>query len=156
MKKFKYFIIYIILQFLYRGLKVLYKDDSRIMYELDGWKSDKIIRLRIIDGPSITFQYTYLKGIKKLNSHDIDIDIIFKNIHTAFLVFIGLKSVKQAYLDHDFILKGDIFESMRFVRCVDLVEIYLFPRFMTKHIFNHYEKRYEPMILVYLKAILGG
>ncbi len=156
MKKIKHFIIYIVLQFLYRGLKVLYKNDSRIMYELDGWKSDKTLRLKIINGPSITFQYTYLKGIEKLNCHDIDIDIIFKNMHTAFFVFIGLKSVKQAYLEHDFILKGDIFESMRFVRCVDLVEIYLFPRFMTKRILNHHEKRYKPMLLVYLKAMLGG
>lgn len=149
----KKMIIWIVLQFLYRGMKVLYHDDERIKYELDGWNQDKIIQLRIMNGPMINIKYTYLHGLS-LTKDKPDIEIIFKSIDTAFYVFIGIMSVKQAYLEHRFILKGDIYESMRFVRCVDLVETYLFPSFITRRILNHQEKKCHSSILIYLKSIL--
>ena len=71
------------------------------------------------------------------------------------LVFTGMMSVKSAYLEHRFSLRGDVFESMRFVRCVDLVETYLFPRFMAKRILNHQEKKYKPTLLIYIKALFA-
>jgi len=148
----KKIIIWIILQFLYRGMKVLYHDDKRIRHELDGWNQDKIIKLKVLNGPSISIKYTYLHGLSQTKQKP-DIEIIFKSVDTAFFVFMGMMSVKQAYLEHRFILKGDIFESMRFVRCVDLVETYLFPSLMTKRILNHHEKKYHFSLLIYLKAI---
>ncbi len=148
----KKIVIWIVMQFLYRGMKVLYKNDTRIKNELDGWNSNKIICLKVLHGPSINIEYTYGKGLKKTNK-EADILIVFKSINSAFLVFIGMQSVKQAYLEHRFYLKGDIYESMRFVRCVDLVETYLFPRFMTKRILNHSEKKYKPTLLIYMKSI---
>lgn len=148
----KKFIIWIVLQFLYKGMKVLYYNDELIKQELDSWNKDKIIKLKIMEGPAISIKYTYLHGLS-LTKEKPDIEIIFKSVDTAFYVFIGLMSVKQAYLEHRFILKGDIYESMRFVRCVDLVETYLFPSFMTKRILNHQEKKYYSSILIYLKAI---
>ncbi len=153
MKNIQKIIIYIVLQFLYRGMKVLYKDDSRVSNELNGWSQNKTIRLSVIDGPSLTIQYHYLKGLSKVHRNDVDIDITFKSLSMAFRVFTGMMSVKQAYLQHYFSLKGDIYESMRFVRCVDLVETYLFPYFMTKRILNHCEKRYQPMLIVYIKTL---
>ncbi|MCD7950963.1 MAG: hypothetical protein LUG12_12010 [Erysipelotrichaceae bacterium] len=151
----KKLIIHIVLQFLYRGMKVLYKDDKRVHEELDGWKEDKTIVLKVRNGPHLTMKYTYQKGLSKIKQDDGDIVITFKSVNGAFKVFAGMMSVKQAYLEHAFVLKGDIYESMRFVRCVDLVETYLFPRFMTRRILNHEEKRYQPMLLVYLKALIA-
>ena len=148
-------IIWLVMQFLYRGMKVLYHDDPRMKEELDSWGKDKIILLRVMHGPSITMAYTYQKGLDKVHTSQADIVITFKSIKTAFLVFTGMMSVKQAYLEHRFSLRGDVFESMRFVRCVDLVEIYLFPRFMTKRILNHYEKKYKPTLWIYIKAIFA-
>ena len=136
----KKIIIWVVLQFLYRGMKVLYKLDYRMKEELDGWRENKTLRIQIMNGPSITMTYTYLQGLQKTHQTP-DITIVFKSVHTAFLVFTGMMSVKQAYLEHRFSLKGDVYESMRFVRCVDLVETYLFPRFMTKRILDHYEKK---------------
>lgn len=149
----KNIIVWIVMQFLYRGLKVIYREDERIQRELDGWNQDKAIQLKVYNGPSITIQYTYLHSLSK-TKEPADIIIEFKSIETAFFVFIGMMSVKQAYLEHRFTLKGDIFDSMRFVRCIDLVETYLFPRFMTKRILNHQEKKYKSTIMIYLKALL--
>ncbi len=149
----KKLLIYIVMQFLYRGMKVLYHEDYRIKDELDGWNQDRVIQLKVMNGPSITFQYTYLKGLRKCRKKP-DLKITFKSINSAFLVFTGMMSVKQAFLEHRFSLKGDIYESMRFVRCVDLVETYLFPRFMTKRILNHREKKLKPTLVIYMKALL--
>ncbi len=145
-------IIWIVMQFLYRGMKVLYKNDIRIKNEFDGWNSNKVIGLKVLHGPSINIEYALKKGLNKTKK-DPDILIVFKSIDSAFRVFTGMQSVKQAYLEHRFYLKGDIYESMRFVRCVDLVETYLFPRFMTKRILNHNEKKYKPTLLIYMKSI---
>ncbi len=135
----KKIIIWVVLQFLYRGMKVLYKLDYRMKEELDGWRENKTLCIQIMNGPSITMTYTYRQGLQKTHQTP-DITIVFKSVHTAFLVFTGMMSVKQAYLEHRFSLKGDVYESMRFVRCVDLVETYLFPRFMTKRILDNYER----------------
>ena len=134
----KKLIIWVVMQFLYRGMKVLYHDDPRMKEELDGWKQDKFLTLQVMHGPSITIKYTYQKGLQKV-----------KNVKP------GMMSVKTAYLEHRFSLRGDVFESMRFVRCVDLVETYLFPRFMTKRILNHQEKKYKPTLLIYIKALFA-
>lgn len=150
----KKFIIWLVMQFLYRGMKVLYHDDWRMKEEFDGWKQNKVIQLKVMRGPSITIAYTFQNGIKKIKAGHPDIVITFKSVESAFLIFTGFMSVKQAYLEHRFSLKGDIYESMRFVRCVDLVETYLFPRFMTKRILNHQDKKYQPTLLVYFKTLI--
>ena len=64
----KKLIIWVVMQFLYRGMKVLYKDDSRIKEELDGWKQDKVLTLQVMHGPSITIKYTYQKGLQKVKN----------------------------------------------------------------------------------------
>ena len=151
----KKLIIWVVMQFLYRGMKVLYHDDPRMKEELDGWKQDKVLTLPVMHGSSITIKYTYQKGLQKVKNVKPDICITFKSIQTALLVFTGMMSVKSAYLEHRFSLRGDVFESMRFVRCVDLVETYLFPRFMTKRILNHQEKKYKPTLLIYIKALFA-
>lgn len=146
-------IVWIVLQFLYRGIRVLYHDDIRVKKELDGWNKNQVITLKIHHGPSITMQYTYLHGIRKVPQQKADITITFKSIHTAIYVFLGMMSVKQAYLEHRFILQGDIYESMRFVRCVDLVETYLFPRMMTRRILECSYPKYHSSLLIYLKTL---
>ena len=93
MKNIQKIIIYIVLQFLYRGMKVLYKDDQRISKELNGWNQDKTIRLSIINGPSLTIQYQYLKGLSKVKNKNADIEITFNSISTEFIVFRVMISV---------------------------------------------------------------
>ncbi|MCD7892150.1 MAG: hypothetical protein LUG60_00480 [Erysipelotrichaceae bacterium] len=53
----------IVLQFLYRSLKVLYRDDNRVDEELDGLKEDKTIVLKVRNGPHLTMKYIYHKGL---------------------------------------------------------------------------------------------
>ena len=148
----KKIIIWVVLQFLYRGMKVLYKLDYRMKEELDGWRENKTLCIQIMNGPSITMTYTYRQGLQKTHQTP-DITIVFKSVHTAFLVFTSMMSVKQAYLEHRFSLKGDIYESMRFVRCIS--RNLFIPCFMTKRILDHYEKKLKPTLYIYLRTLLN-
>ena len=44
----KKMLIWIIMQFLYRGMKVLYHEDKRMKEEFDGWNKDKVIQLIMV------------------------------------------------------------------------------------------------------------
>ena len=56
---------------------------------------------------------------------------------------------------HAFILKGNINEAMGIVRVVDLVEGYLFPRFMSRRILKEVPRKRVPALVVYLRLIPG-
>ena len=64
----------------------------------------------------------------------MDLEITFKSIDVAFLMFTGRLGVSKAYAEHRFTLKGEIGKAMSLVRCIDIVEAYLFPKFITKNI----------------------
>lgn len=42
--------------------------------------------------------------------------------------------ITEAYAQHRFMVKGDIAEIMSIVRCIELAEVYLFPKIITKRI----------------------
>ena len=84
-----------------------------------------------------------------------DIEITFKSIDHAFFMMIGKEGVANAYARHRFTLKGDITKAISFVRCVDIIEAYLFPKLITKHILKQIPKRKQAIIFVYLRLLIG-
>jgi hypothetical protein len=73
----------------------------------------------------------------------------------AFRVFTGRMGIAGAYAAHAFSLRGNINETMGVVRIVDLVESYLFPKFLTRHILKEIPEKQYPTALVYLRLIPG-
>jgi len=63
-----------------------------------------------------------------------DILFIFKTLNSAFEVFTAQKSTIRSYAENRILIKGDIGEVMWFMRIVDRVEFYLFPRFIAKKV----------------------
>lgn len=87
--------------------------------------------------------------IKLKETKKVDISIAFKSIDVAFLVLTGRLGVARAYAEHRFTLKGDIATAMGMVRCIELVESYLFPKFITKNILKEVPKREKSMLSIY-------
>lgn len=85
----------------------------------------------------------------------VDLAIYFKNIEAAFLVVTGRISIAQAYAEHRFTLKGDIFITMPLVRALNITEAYLFPGFMTKKLMEKMPVRSNNKFNIYMAAILG-
>jgi hypothetical protein len=63
-----------------------------------------------------------------------DLTITFKNTECAFLVFSGLLGPESAFIQHRMSVKGPLDAAMSFIRCVNIVEGYLFPRIVTRRI----------------------
>lgn len=146
----------VILFFLYRGMKVLYKYDTRIHQEISGWPIGRTLVLAACKkGPKLCIRRVSWGIVRVSDIEDPDIMISFKSIDGAFLVFSGQIGTSQAYSQHRFMVKGDIAAVMSAVRCIDLTEAYLFPKIMTKRILRKVPKKQISSILVYCHAILG-
>ena len=68
----------------------------------------------------------------------------------------GRLGVAKAYAEHRFTLKGDISQAMSFVRCVDMIERYLFPYIITKRILKDKYKKQTSSILMYIHVLING
>ena len=142
----------IVLFFLYRGFKVLYHYDNNLKQELDALDDKLSIRLQLQKN-----DYSLIllkdknkikrikdknnKNNKKENSNKEDIIITFKSIDSAFIVLTGRAGIAHAYARHSFTLKGDISKAMALVRCINIVEAYLFPKILTKNILKEIPHR---------------
>ena len=83
-----------------------------------------------------------------------DITMRFKTVTGAFRVLSGQIGISEAYARHLFSLEGDIYQTMSFVRCVEYLEAYLFPEFMSRRILREVPPRQLGMLQVYALAML--
>ena len=154
--KFKSLVAKIVMLVLYRAIKVLAREDSRIMNEFLSWKDGLTVVLEANpEGTAIYMQKcsNKLKRIKACSSADIR--ITFRSVDAAFLVLTGQMGVARAYAEHRFMLNGDICQTMSLVRCIDIAESYLFPRLLTKRILRKVEKKEFSTLRVYRKIFVG-
>lgn len=146
----------IVLQVLYRGFRVLYEKDSRIRQEVDGW--DEELTLKLVCGPGgavLNMRKDEKEGIKKLpRVQHADIVMRFKSVKGAFKVLSGQMGVADAYAAHQFYLEGDIYKTMSFVRCVEYIESYLFPKIMSSRILKEVPEKQLSSLQVYALALL--
>ena len=74
---------------------------------------------------------------------DADLTIFFKNLESAFLVFSAQMSSPQGSAEHRVSLKGDASQAMSLIRCMDIAQSYLFPKFIAQNVL----KKVPPMTL---------
>ena len=148
----------IVLFFLYRGFKVVYKIDDKVKNEIDNWHDGYGIKIITCEnGPSLYIKKKNGKLVRiKDEEENAEIEIIFKNFNSAFLLLTGRMGISKAYAEHRFLLKGNIMDAMSFVRCTDIVESYLFPKIITKRILKEVTKRKVNIFIVYIRVIIGG
>lgn len=146
----------IVLFVLYRAIKVLAADDSRIRQEFLSWPDGLTVILETCaNGPAICLRKEGDRLVRIREAESVDIRITFRSLDAAFLVLTGQIGVARAYAEHRFMLSGDICQTMSLVRCIDIAEIYLFPRLLTKRILRKVETREVSAIHVYRKIFVG-
>lgn len=155
-KRFKRSVCSFIFWFLGKGFAACAKYDSRVKYEIDSMPEGFTIMLKIEPyGPymCISKKDGRLKYMGKKEDNSAAIIISFKNIEAALLVLMGRIGIDRAYAEHRFTLKGDIAYGMTVVRCMYLVENYLFPRFMTKKILKRIPEKEVCSLRIYMASI---
>lgn len=110
------------------------------------------------DGPALCLTRSGhgVRMVKPSGISNADMTVTFRSMDAAFLVLSGQIGVAQAYAQHRFALRGSIYDCMTLVHCVDIIESYLFPKFITRKILKRISRKECPAIYVYCRAILGG
>ena len=151
----KKFVSKIVLFFLYKGFKVTYKYDENVKKEINLLENGFTA---IIDTGMKNVKLIIKKEENKLvrlkSTENADIEIVFKSIDVAFRMFTGRLGVSRAYAEHRFTLKGEIPQAMVLVRCIDIVEAYLFPKIITKGILKYQPKKNIGILRTYISALL--
>lgn len=146
----------VVLAVLYRAFRVLYRDDSRIKEEIDSWPDG--LTLKLVCGPGgavLAIRRDADHGVTRLKrAQHTAITMRFKSVEGAFRLLSGQIGVAEGYAKHLFSLEGDIFQSMSFVRCVDYLEAYLFPKFITKRILKEIPEKQVSSLQVYTQVLL--
>lgn len=157
--KLKSVLVSTILWFLGKGFESSFMFDSQIKREVETWEDGMTLLLSVgSKGPSTCLrkQDGRIKPIaKEQQKESPDMAIYFKNTEAALLVLTGRIGIAQAFAEHRFLLKGDIAAAMSVVRCMNIVENYLFPSFMTRKILKRIPQKEVSSLVVYRKIILG-
>ncbi len=145
--------------FLGRGLVAAARHDARVRGEIGRWPEGTVVVLAIApDGPKLTVSKSggslqYLGGRSTLEP---TLFVEFKSVDVALPVLIGLKGVLQAFAEHRSILVGDIGLGMSLVRCLHIVEGYLFPDVVGKRILPSPPTREASRLAVYASTLTSS
>jgi hypothetical protein len=120
-----------------RGLVACARLDSRVAADAAEWPDGTVVTLEIAPrGPRTTVRkrdgrLEALGGRKDVESTLL---VTFKNVDGALPVLLGMKGVLQSFAEHRATLAGDVSLGISLVRCLHVVEGYLFPDIMTRRI----------------------
>ncbi len=119
-----------------RGLVAAARHDERVRAELASWPDGTVVALRIAPfGPQVSWRVAggaveHLGG----GTATPTLLVTFKCVDDAIPMLLGLKGVLAGFAEHRATVKGDLALAMSLVRCLHIVEGYLFPDFMTRRI----------------------
>lgn len=141
-----------------RAAKACYILDSRVKEEFNDLPDGLIIRMMI--KPSGPFIILKRAGDRIITLKDKtikpDLDIQFKNIEGALLALTGIKSVATCFAEQRFLIFGDLNYGTAFVRIMNIIESYLFPKIWTAFLFdNQAPIRERNQFRVYIGTIFG-
>ncbi len=120
-----------------RGLVVCARVDRRVRAEAVSWPEGTAITLAVAPGsPRVTVHKS--NGVLHALGSRTDVEstllVTFKSVDGAVPVLLGMKSVLQSFAEHRATVHGDLGTAMSLVRCLHIVEGYLFPDIMTRRI----------------------
>jgi hypothetical protein len=152
MRTIKKAICALVLRILFRALRILSHFDTRVQENLRAYPEGYAFRLRAgmtPDAPAVSFCKSG-GSLKRLNSEvPADIAISFKSLNDAFLVLTGQLGIAASFAEHRFFLQGNPHETMELVRCMELAERYLFPRFLCRRLLPEIPEKQRPALFVY-------
>lgn len=145
----------VVMFFLFRALNALATRDSRVAAETAAWPESRVLGLEVPGGPALYLARRGKRLARLRPDNAPDILIRFKSVRDGFYVFTGQLGVAAAYAQHRFTVRGNVSDTMSFVRCVDLAEGYLFPPFWAKAILKELPQKQLSSLRLYAAVLLG-
>lgn len=134
-----------------RGLIAAARLDHRIAEEVSGWPEGTVVTLRIAPfGPQVSWRRSG-DTLEHLGGRDVAATLLvtFKSVDDALPLLLGMKSVLGAFAEHRATVAGDLALAMSLVRCLHIVEGYLFPDLLTRRILPHPAARARGHLVAY-------
>ena len=146
----------IVLRVVHAALVELYALDTRVRDEFDCMPEGMSYALQT--GYKAPELYVQWQGGRLLNLDKIEkptCALRLKSTGISFRLFTGQMGLAQAYAQHAFSMQGEIADVMRLARLVNLVEGYLFPKIITKHILTDIPALQVNPLRVYGRVLCG-
>ncbi len=138
-----------------RGLIASARLDERVRSEVRGWPDGTVVTLRIAPfGPQVSWRVAggvleHLGG----GEADSDLLVTFKSVDDALPIVLGMQGVLAAFAEHRVTVRGDLAIAMSLVRCIHIVEGYLYPDVMTRRILPHPAERRAGHLRAYSQLV---
>lgn len=159
----KHWYLRVMLFFVGRAFQSLWKLDKNIQQEFNMLPEKFSFAITVLpDGPGVFLQKDAQGKLRykgKLND-EADVMIRFRNIASAMRVFTFQISSYKAYAQNGISVSGDLAATMGIMRCLNLVEDYLLPGFITKKILKRKPKtpwlsKLLKRFILYISIIFG-
>jgi aldehyde:ferredoxin oxidoreductase len=165
-KWFKDLVVSVVFFVLGRALQSLSRIDETIKKEVATWQVDTMTLFKVLPkGPRMAFQKksdgTLAYRGTKVGDDDATIIISFKNLECAFLMMTAQVGTARAYAEHRMSVKGDLSTAMSIIRCLNIVERYLFPTLIAKNVIKRlppipFYIRHLRRLWVYVSGVIFG
>jgi hypothetical protein len=134
-----------------RGLIAAARLDRRVREEVSRWPEGTVVTLRVAPwGPQVSWRRN-ADTIEHLGGGEVASTLLvtFKSVDDAIPLLLGMQGVLGAFAEHRATVAGDLALAMSLVRCLHIVEGYLFPDIMTKRILPRPAERAEGHLVAY-------
>ncbi len=136
---FKKLVVSIVFFVLGRAMQSLSRRDATIQKEVASWPEGTTVLFKVLPAsPKFAFCKTPQGNLKYLGTRvgeqQADLVIYFKNVDAAFLMMTAQIGTAQAYAEHRMSVRGDLTIALSNIRCLNVVERYLFPTFLAKRV----------------------
>ena len=134
--RFKTFVVKIVLFVLGRSFQAASKLDPHIREEVASWEEGFAFMMRVFPG-GLRMSVEKRKGRlvhRGSRPETADLVLTFKCLESAFMLFTAQCGTSRAFAESRFIVSGDIPKAMSLVRCLNILQRYLFPLALNRRI----------------------
>lgn len=164
-KPFKEAYIAIMLWFVGRAIQAAAAVDKSVKKEFDSLPERFIFSMGVMPHGPYMIVGKDKKGVVTFmgwnpEGKKIDLQLKIKNLEAAMLLFTFQESTCIATARNRLIVDGEVPHACSVVRILDIVEVYLLPKFIAKLAVKRYPmwtpgRKYVGRVVVYLRTILG-
>jgi hypothetical protein len=124
-----------------RGLAIASRFDSEIVYELQHLPAEMTIAMRVYpNGPCCLLQHagTHLNYLGVQDSCTADMEIIFKHLQHAWLLYTFQEDTPTAFARNRIVLDGEVGHATVFNRCLSRLMTLILPRLLARRAVKRY------------------
>ena len=124
-----------------RGLAIASRVDDEIAHELRHLPADLTIAMRVYpNGPCCLLQHTGsdLIYLGACNPHPADVNIIFKHLQHAWLLYTFRENTPTAFARNRIVLDGEVSHATVFNRCLSRFMTLILPRLLAERAVKRY------------------